>query len=50
LIEPIGNEWICGIHEQGDNHRGYLGFRDFISQSIVDNGAMDIVAMDWISS
>jgi hypothetical protein len=50
LMELIGNEWICGIHEQGDNHRGYLGFRDFVSQSIVDDGVMDIVAKDWIVS
>jgi hypothetical protein len=29
---------------------GYLGFRDFVSQSIVDDGVMDIVAKDWIVS
>jgi hypothetical protein len=50
LIELIGIEYICGIHEQGNNHKGYMGFRDNISQNIVDDGVMDNVARDWIDS
>jgi hypothetical protein len=37
----------CGIDGVGDNHRGYMGFKDHNSGRIVDDGVMDIVAMDW---
>ena len=40
----------CGIDCVGDNHRGYMGFRDHISGRIVDDGVMDIVARDWSTS
>ena len=48
FIEPTLFGDVCGIHEQGDNHKGYMGFRDKSSQGIVDNGVMDIVAKNWI--
>ena len=50
LDEPIGFFFflVCGIHGQGENHRGYMGFRDHTSHRIVDDGAMDIVARDWV--
>jgi hypothetical protein len=32
----------------GDNHAGYIGFRDRNnSSSLVDDGAMDIVVKNW---
>jgi Alpha/beta hydrolase of unknown function (DUF900) len=37
----------CGIHSVGDNHLGYMGFRDARTQSLVDDGAIDIVVGDW---
>jgi hypothetical protein len=42
--------WGCGIDGVGDNHRGYMGFRDHSSGLIVDNGVMDIVAQHWSTS
>lgn len=38
---------VCGIHSVGDNHLGYMGFRDASTQSLVDDGAIDIVVGDW---
>ena len=38
---------VCGIHLVGDNHLGYMGFRDARTQSLVDDGAIDIVIRDW---
>lgn len=40
----------CGIDGVGDNHRGYMGFKDHASGRIVDDGVMDIVARDWSMS
>ncbi len=40
---------ISNTH-RGDNHLGYMGFRDNISKRIVDDGVMDIVARNWIVS
>jgi hypothetical protein len=34
----------------GDNHCGYIGFRDPASGSLSDDGAMNIVVRDWIKS
>jgi len=48
LKELIGFVFVCGIHGQGENHMGYMGFRDHVSKQIVDDGVMDIVARDWI--
>lgn len=42
--------WGCGIDDVGDNHRGYMGFRDYSSGLIVDNGVMEIVAQQWSTS
>ncbi|MDF2736593.1 MAG: hypothetical protein K0S93_449 [Nitrososphaeraceae archaeon] len=32
---------------KGDNHCGYIGFREPFSNSLIDNGAMDVVVSDW---
>jgi ribosomal protein S17E len=32
----------------GDNHCGYIGFRDATTGLVTDDGAMNIVARDWI--
>jgi hypothetical protein len=40
---------ICFITETGDNHRGYLGYRNPDDNStIIDNGATNIVVDNWI--
>jgi Alpha/beta hydrolase of unknown function (DUF900) len=36
----------CSITRAGDNHLGYLGYRDSPT-SIFNNGAMDKIATDW---
>jgi hypothetical protein len=41
---------IISTNAKGDNHLGYMGFRDNISKRIVDDGVMDIVAKNWIAS
>jgi hypothetical protein len=33
----------------GDNHCGYIGFRQPFSGSLIDDGAINIVARDWAS-
>jgi hypothetical protein len=38
---------ICGIDSRGDNHLGYMGFIDASTQTLVDDGAIDIVVGDW---
>lgn len=35
---------------KGDNHCGYIGFREPFSNSLLDDGAIDIVVRDWINS
>jgi hypothetical protein len=49
---PIG--FVCGISETGDNHFGYLGFRDrkntfmdFTDDTLKSDGAMDVVVQGW---
>ena len=32
----------------GDNHCGYIGFRNPLNGSVTDDGAMNIVARDWM--
>ena len=32
---------------KGDNHCGYIGFRQPFSNSLINNGAMDVVVSDW---
>jgi hypothetical protein len=31
----------------GDNHLEYMGFRDANTQTLLDDGAIDIVVEDW---
>jgi hypothetical protein len=41
---------ICMITEIGDNHRGYLGYRNPDDNStIIDNGVINIVVDNWIN-
>jgi Alpha/beta hydrolase of unknown function (DUF900) len=47
-LEELG--YPCQIQSVGDNHRGYIGFRDVNNKRIVDDGVMDIVATDWIAN
>ena len=39
--------WICRIDSVGDNHMGYMGFREASTQTLVDDGAIDVVVGDW---
>lgn len=32
---------------KGDNHCGYIGFREPFSNSLIDDGAIDVVVRDW---
>jgi len=41
---------IISTNDRGDNHLGYMGFRDNISKRIVGNGAMNIIACNWLVS
>jgi hypothetical protein len=34
----------------GDNHCGYIAFRNPFAGSLIDDGAMNIVVRDWIES
>jgi hypothetical protein len=37
------------ITEIGDNHRGYLGYRNpYHNSTIINDGAIDIVVDNWI--
>ena len=36
------------VHWWGDNHCGYIGFRNLTTGSLLDDGAMNIVVRDWI--
>jgi hypothetical protein len=49
VYNPFVFYWflICGIDSRGDNHLGYMGFRDASTQTLVDDGAIDIVVGDW---
>jgi hypothetical protein len=38
---------ICPISVQGDNHMGYMGFRDSNNGRIIDRGAIDVVVDNW---
>lgn len=41
-------ENIKPVRVWGDNHCGYIGFRQPIVGSLIDDGAMNIVVRDWI--
>jgi hypothetical protein len=49
IFIPVFPYWIltCNIDSVGDNHMGYMGFRDASTQTLVDDGAIDIVVGDW---
>jgi hypothetical protein len=38
------------VLKKGDNHCGYIGFREPFSNSLIDNGAIDVVVRDWENS
>jgi len=38
------------VLKKGDNHCGYIGFREPFSNSLIDDGAIDIVVRDWENS
>jgi hypothetical protein len=40
---PIWFSFVCTIHQLGDNHLGYVGFRGLAANSLKNNGAIDIV-------
>ena len=43
---PIGDK--CSVSKEGDNHRGYMGFRNSTDTTeLVDNGVIDIVVKSW---
>lgn len=35
--------FVCTIHNEGDNHLGYIGFRGPMPNSLIENGVMDTV-------
>jgi hypothetical protein len=43
-------EDIKPVRLWGDNHCGYIGFRQPFEDSLIDDGAMNIVVRDWIKS
>jgi hypothetical protein len=45
----IGLSTICPITVKGDNHMGYMGYRDTINGKIVDPGAIIVVVDNWKS-
>jgi hypothetical protein len=38
---------ICPITVKGDNHMGYMGFKDPTSGKIIDRGAIDVIVDNW---
>jgi esterase/lipase superfamily enzyme len=36
------------VLKKGDNHCGYIGFRQPFSNSLIDNGAINIVVEEWL--
>ena len=45
----IGLSIICPMSVQGDNHMGYMGFRDTNNGKIIDSGAIVLVVENWKS-
>ena len=43
-------EDINPVKVWGDNHCGYIGFRNSTTGSFLDDGVMSIVVRDWIKS
>lgn len=48
-IEECFEEYKPAL-EKGDNHCGYIGFREPFSTSLINDGVMDIVVEDWKSN
>jgi hypothetical protein len=45
---PFGNLYHCTILKNGDNHFGYLGYRNVQDpQTVSSSGAIDFVISDW---
>ena len=48
---PIPKTNVCTVLKVGDNHRGYMGFRNSTDPiKLVDNGAIDVVVRNWTIS
>lgn len=45
----IGLSIICPMSVQGDNHMGYMGYRNTINGKIIDPGAIVVVVDNWKS-
>jgi pimeloyl-ACP methyl ester carboxylesterase len=46
---PLGDK--CAVSKEGDNHRGYMGFRNSTDTTkLVNNGVIDIVIKSWDTS
>jgi hypothetical protein len=43
LKYPVPSGFVCTITQDGDNHLGYIGFRDPTPNSLKNNGVMDII-------
>ena len=39
---------IQSVLGKGDNHCGYIGYRQPFSNSLIDNGAINIVVEGWL--
>ena len=44
----FGNFYWCTINQNGDNHFGYMGFRD-INDKLKEEGAINVVVNNWLS-
>lgn len=44
----LGNLYWCTIFKEGDNHFGYMGFRD-VNGELQYEGAMNVVVTNWLS-
>ena len=42
---PIDHE--CTVSKVGDNHRGYMGFRNSTDPTKLVDGVIDVVARNW---
>ena len=49
LPVSVGLGTICPISVQGDNHMGYMGYRNTINGKIIDPGAIAVIVDNWKS-
>jgi len=49
FIEFSGLGTICPISVKGDNHMGYMGYRNTINGKIIDPGAIVVIVDTWKS-